>query len=468
MLIQPRNYDQTSVAELLRAAGEGLVGIDLRWVRSILSRPDEAIPAILEYGQNPPEDARVQIDIDLLNLLTQLPEADCVDYLAQLLREGLTELPDSLMFLAKRAGAAALEPLLDVYADLDEADAGEVSFLLAGLNVRDERLLNLFIERLEFDMEDGAILLGLYGDPAAIPHLERYSAEVGKNRDLDFALEQLRNPQPAAADDSPLDFLEDYDETGMPEFEALSDAEILQLAVEHEDEEVQLGALEVLEDLDLESSLRPAGLIALAEGDATAAVRAAAFRALARMNRHKEVREAAGRVLDDTNAPKQVRAGALITLLPKHVDEARIRTLVAEFLADPDSRPDAVQAMWRSELGDYHSGFGALMDDPSLEVRRQAARGAGVTQDTTAVGKLRGLLKDSGMRRDALFAYALAVPSDVSPSRMRSLFTRIEKEAGGLDSDEGSSVGMALDMRLTAMGKPAIFFPDDDEMESDS
>jgi len=38
------------------------------------------------------------------------------------------------------------------------------------------------------------------------------------------------------------------------------------------------------------------------------------------------------------------------------------------------------------------------------------------------------------------------------------LYTRIEKEAGGLNSDEATSVGIALDMRLEAAGKDPVFF----------
>jgi len=122
--------------------------------------------------------------------------------------------------------------------------------------------------------------------------------------------------------------------------------------------------------------------------------------------------------------------------------------------------------MWRSREAAYSSRFGTFLDDPDLAVRRQAIRGAGVCGDVTAIAKLRDLMMDDELRKDAIFAYAMAIPSDISSSRVRSLYTRIEKEAGGLNRDEATSVGIALDMRLEAAGKEPVFFTseeDDDE-----
>lgn len=124
--------------------------------------------------------------------------------------------------------------------------------------------------------------------------------------------------------------------------------------------------------------------------------------------------------------------------------------------------------MWRSREASYNTRFGAFLDDPDLAVRRQAIRGAGVCGDVTAIGKLRDLMMDDEVRKDAIFAYSMAVPSDISASRVRSLYSRIEKEAGGLNSDEATSVGIALDMRLEAEGKDPVFFtPQDDNSDNE-
>src|SRR6185312_12599070 len=77
----------------------------------------------------------------------------------------------------------------------------DVAFLLAALRVRDPRVLKLLLDRLEYDAADGAFCLGLYGDSAAQPALEKMLAEVPESeadlrREIDYALEQLKAPEP--------------------------------------------------------------------------------------------------------------------------------------------------------------------------------------------------------------------------------------------------------------------------------
>ena len=433
----------------------GRIGFDQRLISAIVSRPEESIGALIAYGKQPPEGARMEMDEDILNLLASMPGPPAMDYITALLRDGYTELPSSMVKIAREAGKAAIEPLVAAYRSLEEDSSGEVAFLLAGLGQQDAKILEIMLERLDFDMEDGAILLGLYGDKAGIAPLEKMLAEVGKNRELEFALEQLKHA-PEAIPEAETDYLEDYPETAAPEFEVFGDDEIVEFATAHEDEAVRLAALEVLEDLELaESAVTP--LMALAAGRDSIPVRAAAFRALARLNQISEVRAVAEASLENPAAPAAIRVASLITLLPDGVTLKKLREYVEEFLNNPDSRADGVHAMWRSREASYNTRFGAFLDDPDLAVRRQAVRGAGVCSDVTAIGKLRELMMDEDLRKDAIFAYSMAVPSDVSPSRMRSLFTRIEKEAGGLNRDETTSVAIALDMRLEADGKEAIF-----------
>lgn len=465
MLIQPSRYGITSVSDLLEQAGLGRMGIDQRWIAALVSRAQEAVPALVAYGLNPPEESRLQLDADILNLLAAMPGDDGLQYVVSLLRDGFTEIPESMLAITRRAGTAAVDALIGLYRELEEDASSEVAFLLAGLGVRDPRILEIILERLEFDMEDGAMLLGLYGDPAGIPPLEKLAAELGKNREIDFALEQLRH---ASGDysDPEIDHLSDYPKVALPEFEVLDDDEIVEFATQHEDEVVRLAALDVLEDLELpESATIP--LIQLASSDDTVAVRAAAFRALARLNQIEEVRALADSTLENDQMPAAIRAASLITLLPDSIPATRIRGHIDAFLINPESRADGVHAMWRSREAIYSNRFGQFLDDPDLAVRRQAVRGAGVCGDVTSIGKLRDLMMDEDLRKDAIFAYAMAVPSDISSSRVRSLYTRIEKEAAGLNRDEATSVGIALDMRLEAAGKDPVFFSSEEEDTGD-
>ncbi len=466
MILQPSQYTKVPVKELLSELGLGRVGLDRRLIDALLSRPEESAPALVAYGLNPPEDSRLQLDADILNLLAAMPHKKSLDYVISLLRDGFTEIPESMLEITKKAGPKAVEALIGLYREMEEEAAGEVAFLLAGLGLRDPRILEIILERLEFDMEDGAMLLGLYGDPAGKSPLEKLALELGKNREIDFALEQLCNRQ-EGYEDPEMDHLESYPDIQGPEFEVLEDDEIVDFATQHEDEAVRLASLDVLEDLELPvSAVQP--LIALATAPGSIPVRAGAFRALARLNQIEEVRVVAEAILSDATNPAKIRAASLITLLPDSIAPASLRTHIEEFLADPDSRADAVHAMWRSREAAYNTRFGSYLNDADLAVRRQAIRGAGVCGDVTAIGKLRDLMMDDEVRKDAIFAYAMAVPSDISASRVRSLYSRIEKEAGGLNRDEATSVGIALDMRLEADGKDPVFFtPQDDGSEDE-
>lgn len=465
MPIQPSEYPTTPISQLLIEAGRGRVGFDQRLISAIISRPEESASALIAYGKKPPENARMEMDEDILNLLASLPGPPAMDYITALLRDGYTELPSSLVKIVQEAGKSAIEPLVDAYRSLEEDSSGEVAFLLAGLGKQDPKIMQILLERLEFDMEDGAILLGLYGDKAGIAPLEKLLAEVGKNREIEFALEQLKHA-PESIPEAESDYLVDYPEVSGPEFEVLEDDEIVEFATAHEDESVRLAALDVLEDLELPVSV-VTPLLALAAGHDTVPVRAGAFRALARLNQISEVRAVAEASLEDATTPAAIRVASLITLLPEHVVAKKVRVYIEEFLSNPASRADGVHAMWRSREASYNTRFGAFLDDPDLAVRRQAVRGAGVCSDVTAIGKLRELMMDEDLRKDAIFAYSMAVPSDVSPSRMRSLYTRIEKEAGGLNRDETTSVAIALDMRLEADGKEAIFLSEVEAADDD-
>lgn len=449
-------YDQTPVAQLLHDLGMGTIPMDQRVVRSILARPQEAGPAIVAYGMNPPEEARLEMDADLMNLLALLPDADSLPYVVKLLEEGLADVPASMFAVLRPKGKAAVDALIDVYSKLDEEVSGEVAFLLAGLGIRDERIVPILSARLEFDMEDAAISIGTYGDPAALPALEEALAEVGKNRELEFAIEQLKNPPPEAIVEGEFDLSEEYVEAGLPEFDVLTDEEILQVALESEDLPARLEALDILEDLDLmETAVEP--LLGLAKSDAPEVVRAAALRALHRAKDVPEVSQYAEHVLGDPAQPSRVRVAGLIALLPQY-PFAKTKQWIEEFLAHPESRADAIQAMWRSQEPHYEAAFAAWLKDEDIEVKRQAVRGAGVMGDVGAVGQLRELLRDETLRQDAIFAYSMALPSEVTPARMRSLYKKIELDAGGLNQNEAASVGMALDMRLETAGKAPIFF----------
>ena len=123
----------------------------------------------------------------------------------------------------------------------------------------------------------------------------------------------------------------------------------------------------------------------------------------------------------------------------------------------PQGRAKALEAMWRSLHPSFREYFANHLDDSDLEVRRGAVWGIGYYGLKGELDRLRELFDDEALRSDALFAYALAVPAEISRGRMKGLLSRIEKEAYGLSEIEEELVKVALDERLMLAGKEAFF-----------
>jgi hypothetical protein len=91
----------------------------------------------------------------------------------------------------------------------------------------------------------------------------------------------------------------------------------------------------------------------------------------------------------------------------------------------------------------------------------------GYLQMRGELAKLKAFWNEEELREDALYAFALAAPSDPTPSSLRSLLKRINADAN-LSEDETELVMLALDERLRMAGKSPVFVPfesEDDEEE---
>ncbi len=144
-----------------------------------------------------------------------------------------------------------------------------MAFLLAALRVRDPRVLKLLLDRLEYDAADGAFCLGLYGDSAAQPALEKMQAEVPESeadlrREIDYALEQLKAPEPKYQPE-PFDLFAEYPERELPPFEVLDESERLEMLISP-DADVRAGAAHTFFNQDLDKPTRDA-LFAVATAD---------------------------------------------------------------------------------------------------------------------------------------------------------------------------------------------------------
>src|SRR5581483_2255843 len=131
-------------------------------------------------------------------ILRYLKTPEALPYFLHCLKRDGEDAEDDVLQGTMAIGAPALEPLLKLYSEMEEADSGDVAFALAGLGVRDERILPILYERLEYDPIMGALDLGAYGDPAAVSALEKMLASIPEDdatlrRELAQAITDLQS-----------------------------------------------------------------------------------------------------------------------------------------------------------------------------------------------------------------------------------------------------------------------------------
>lgn len=460
----PANYANIPVYDLLVAASSGHAGVDLRLIRAIVDRGEECIPDILRFASEDRDDDRVDLEADLITILRHLDAPAALPYFIGRIRRFPEEVPEDLIEAILPFREQALEPLLALYQDLDESRSSDLAFLLAGLGIRDERILKILLDRLEYDAADGAMSLGLYGDPAAIPALERILAEVPRadsdlRREIQHAIAELQSPNPPAPLAShKIELSAFYPEQAAPPYHVLDPQELIAMfgsgSAEHRvaaaeglrDEELDDGALKVLLDH--------------ARNDPDPKVRGRCWETLGCKD-SPEIRRAMKKVVSDVSLPAVERGGALVGLC-NATDEPEVAARVREFYAIPELRAKALEAMWRSFDRQFSTYFARHLGDPDPEVRRQAVWGAGYMGIGAAAGELREMFDDDDFRDDALFAFALCVPGDFSRGRVRGILRKIDRLAGGLSGREAELVKTALDQRLAMHNLEPVFAVEDE------
>ncbi len=455
--------------DLLRAAARGAIGIDHRFLHAVLDRRREALAELVKFAAEDRSGDAIDLEEDLIALFRHFEADEALPFYISVLRENPHDVPDLLLDALVDRGAAAVEPLLELYDQLEEDESSEVAFALAALRVRDERVRRVLEERLEYDAVDGAINLGLYGDPETKPVLRRlleatpekeshtrHAIEAGI-RDIDDA-----GDQPAAA---PFQIWELYPERALPDFEALSEEEWVE-ALAHEDAEFRAGAAHCFFNRETATEVR-AKLFDMARHDVDATVRARCWEALMdETERDAELSGAMLAVARDAEAPDVERGGAIVGLAQEG-ERAEVRETIEALYERPGTRAKALEAMWRTLDRSFARYFPAHLDDADRDVQRAAVWGAGYLNLQSEVGRIENLFDDDDLRSDALFAYALAAPGEVSPARMRALLRRIDTLAGGLSGGEEDLVKLALDERLTLRGmKPVFYAEPEDEKET--
>ena len=472
MFINPEDFQTTPAYDLLVAVGRGLAGFDHRVIHALVDEPARTLPDILRFALEDRSVDRVDMEEELLALFRHLRAPEALPFYINFLRSYPEEdVSDEIMSALREIGEPSIGPLLELYEELGEEQAGEVAYILSSFRLRDERILRLLQERLAYDVLDGLLLLGFYGDPAARPVIEKLLAELPPEdpsasvirAEAEFALAHFDEPQQEAFPE-PASIWEQYPETSSPLFAILHDDERVAL-MDSSSEDYRAAAVGHFFNRDLEQPLCDR-IFQMARQDPSVKVRARCWETLGSAVDDKTVRGAILAKLNDEAAPVEERCGALVGLAFESDDEA-VRTRLLEFYARPETRAKALEAMWRSLDRRFAEFVPRHLDDPDTEVKRNAIWCAGYFGMGAEAARLRACFDDDEFRSDALFAYALSVPAELSRGRARGLVRKIEDAANGLSQDELELVQMALDERLALHGLEPVFAGDevsDDEI----
>jgi hypothetical protein len=464
-LIIPTDYSPSSAYDLLKAASCGLLGLDQRLLHALVDEPSRSLPGLVRFAAEDHEGDALGLDLELLAIFRRLRTPEALPFYLKCLREQVEDAEDDLIEGAIALGQPALEPLLKLYDELGEEQGGEVGFILAGLGVRDDRVLKILLDRLEYDATDGGMCLGLYGDAVAIPAIEKMKAEVPASdielrRELQNAIDEIAS-QGADSGEAPREFdlFDGYPETAGPDFDVLSGENRLTL-LSHESADLRAAAAGSFFQQEYAIEVR-ARLLELARKDADARVRGRAWEALSGIE-DKDVRAEMVRAATNPAAEIAERTGAVVALADD-ADKPEVRAAILGLYELPEARAKAMEAMWRSFDRGFSSYFPAHLDDADDAIRRQAIFGVGYLGMGSESERLQKYFDDEDWRADALYAWALSTPAEITRGRIRGLFRKIDRAAGGLSVGEAELVQLALDQRLLLHGLDPVFFPDDEE-----
>ncbi len=465
MILSPGEYAETSTPELLNAVARGQAGIDHRWLRAILDRGEEVFENFTAFLKQAHEQDVFNIGPVLLDVARQLRTPRALDFLVEYARLVEDDFPDAMVEAFIPLGEAAVEPLLQLYDDAGHPT--DISFTLASLGVRDNRILELLTAELEESPVEAAISLTRYGDPAAKPAIESALAQA-EDESTRFALaetlQEIGTVEPEQIE--PFNIWDHYAAEALPEFDELAEAELSEM-LGSPLAEYRAGAADELGLREINGETRQR-LTETARGDADVKVRAMCWealgRSLVREGQKDEELTAEMRVrFDDASVPDLERAGIAVGLAQSGDMDDALRSAIVALAEKPETRVLALRAMWRSMDRRFGGVVVRFLNDPEFEVRREALAAAGWLNITSQVGAIEKAMSDADLRDVALHSYALAAPGETSPARMRSLFRKIESLAGGLSEDEAHIVGVALDFRLQMQGYEPQFTEDEQE-----
>ena len=462
----PETFKDQSVTELLTAAAYGRIGFDKRLASSILDRGEAAIPEVVKFAETPFSDEQTaNLTRYLFLMLRHFRTPQAVPFLVTLVIANIEELPEELMEAVLEVGTPAAEALIKLYDEIDEDELhGETAFLLAAFRNRDPRILKRLLDHFEYDAADGNIILNTFGDPAAIPAMEKILDEPGLDPELkaeiESTIEHLRQEQPPDEPRPPFEALPEFEDQLEPDYDILTEYELMAL-LSSSSEEFRTGAIDNLTSHDMTPQVVNR-VTELARTDPSADLRGRAWEALAGDPDDKALIAEMAAVLEDATKPVEERTGTLVALASLNKYSRLKEALLDFYHSFPEQRPRVIKAMWRTLDKTWAKYIVEAVGSDNDDVREQAVLGIGNLTLSSEVDKLERLFGHERLRPAALYSYALAAPGETSRPRMKSLITLIEKLADGLDDEEVELVESALDERLAIRGLKPIFHVEDD------
>jgi len=252
-----------------------------------------------------------------------------------------------------------------------------------------------------------------------------------------------------------------YAETAGPDVDVLSSEDRLAMLA-HDSAELRAQAARSFFQQEYGLDVR-ARLLELARGDTDANVRGRSWEALSSID-DKDVRAEMLATLTDPSKDLAERAGVAVALADD-AGKPEVRAAMIALYDLPETRAQALEAMWRSLDRGFSSYFPAHIEDENEDIRRQAIFGVGYLGIGSEAERLKKYFEDHEWRADALYAWALSTPAEITRGRIPGLFRKIDKVAGGLSEGESELVQLALDQRLLLHGLEPVFYPDEDDEE---
>jgi len=471
LILDPARLADVRPDKLLEAASSGYLGVDHRFLRAIVDRPESSIPALVDFAAENHDEDPVELNDVLVDVFRHLRAPEGIPFLVHLARRAPLDIQDDLVEAMVQFGAASADPLLELLAELEGAgdDAGDVPFLLSQLRVKDDRILAVLTRRFEKGDPEGALLLDMYGDPTSLPALEAALATLDPANVDAFKLKSYiqdlsSQSAPVEEQEEPFDIWKLYPETTAPPLELLDDSARLKM-LESDSAELKTEVAAFYRGHEFDEKIG-ARLREMARSDPDNHIRGECWETLGEIAQDPEIRRALLHVLSDGAASVEEKGGAAVALAHQ-TDNARVFEAIENLYADPRGRAQALKAMGRS----FDKRFAAYpprhLDDADTAIKRQAIWAAGYLNLQAEAWRLTAFFEDDELRTDALFAYALSVPGETSPGHIRALLNKIDTVAGGFKPDEEELVEIALDQRLILHGKKPVFSNEDEDLDDD-